>query len=158
MADVEETSLPGVGVRYDFPCRDGTRLGVITRYEGERDLVVYDSRDPDRARVSLRLSDEDASTLIDLLGGSQVSQRLDDLQDQIEDLSMQWVSVEAADVAGTSMADSQIRARTGAHVLAVARGDETFAAPRPDFVLERGDRVFVMGTSEAVTALIDLVR
>lgn len=36
MPDVEETMLPGVGVRYDFLTEGGKRIGVISHFSGRR--------------------------------------------------------------------------------------------------------------------------
>jgi TrkA domain protein len=69
--------VPGVGVRHDFTTSDGTRVGMLTHDSGERELLVYDERDPDECRTSLRLSEDDARALADLLGGSQVIEHLD---------------------------------------------------------------------------------
>ena len=69
MADVDETPLPGLGTRYDFVGEEsGDRLGVVTRFAGGRELLVYDRADPDRCRVSVPLSGDDSQTLVDLLG------------------------------------------------------------------------------------------
>ncbi len=159
MADVDETRLPGIGTRYDFVSEEsGDRLGVITRYGGGRELVVYDRADPDRCRVSVPLSGGDAQTMIDLLGGSQVSRHLDDLQAQMEGLVLEWLDVgEAAEVAGRSLGESQIHSRTGAYVVAVGRGDDAYPAPNAEFVLKEGDRLVALGTHEAVAALAPML-
>ena len=47
MADVRETKLPGVGVRHEFTTDDGTDLGVLVHHDGRREILVYDSDDPD---------------------------------------------------------------------------------------------------------------
>jgi len=77
MARIEETRLPGIGVRHDFAAADGTRVGVVTYDTGRRELLVYDERDPDECRPVLALDEDDARALADLLGGSQVIEHLD---------------------------------------------------------------------------------
>ena len=47
MADIEETELPGVGVRREFTTRAGMRLGVIQTRSGRRDLLLFDLDVPD---------------------------------------------------------------------------------------------------------------
>ena len=47
MADVRETKLPGVGVRHEFTTADGTDIGVLVHHDGRREILVYDSDDPD---------------------------------------------------------------------------------------------------------------
>ncbi len=61
-------------------------------------------------------------------------------------------------VAGLTLAESQIRSRTGAAVVAVKRGDEAISNPPPDTRLEAGDVVLILGTKEQVTAGEALLR
>ena len=48
--NIQETTLPGVGVRHEFTTDNGDRIGVITHHAGNRDVLVYDKMDPDIAR------------------------------------------------------------------------------------------------------------
>ncbi len=50
MATVSETPLPGLGVRFEFETRGGTRLGVLQHQTGRVDMLVYDPHDPERSR------------------------------------------------------------------------------------------------------------
>ena len=45
--EVEETPLPGIGLRHDLVVRAGQRLGVVSQVNGDRELVLYDREDPD---------------------------------------------------------------------------------------------------------------
>ena len=40
VVDIQETNLPGVGLRHDFTTRAGRQLGVVTHRTGRRDLLV----------------------------------------------------------------------------------------------------------------------
>lgn len=77
MARIEKTRLPGVGVRHDFTTSYGRRIGTLTLDSGERELVVFDERDPDECQMTLKLSEDDAWVLADLLGGSEVIEHLE---------------------------------------------------------------------------------
>jgi len=94
--EVFETALPGIGVRHEFVTRAGTRIGVITRRDGRRELVVYDRRDPDSCRDIVELSAEESAGMVELLGGSRVTERLGDLRHDVEGLSIQWITIPAA--------------------------------------------------------------
>ena len=72
MAEIDETELPGIGVRREFTTRDGTRLGVITNRTGRRDLLLYDRDDPDVCRSVVPLDERDSDVLADLLGAARV--------------------------------------------------------------------------------------
>ncbi len=76
MADIEETHLPGIGVRHDFQTSTGARIGVVTYRDGRREVLLFEERDPDECRASVTLGEEDARALADLLGGSQVIDHL----------------------------------------------------------------------------------
>ena len=151
--EVFETPLPGIGVRHEFMTSDGERLGVLTRRDGRRDLLLYDCDDPDSCRVTIELTPEDAAPMVELLGGSRVTERLQDLRHEVEGLSIQWVTIPPSQsMAGRTIADGEIRTRTGASVVAVIRGDQSIPGPGPDFRLEPGDVVLLMGSEPAVEA------
>ena len=45
--EVEETRLPGIGLRHDFVTAQGLRTGVITQRNGVRHVAIYDEDDSD---------------------------------------------------------------------------------------------------------------
>lgn len=47
--DIDETLLPGIGVRHDLMTRQDTRVGDVAHRTGIRELLVYDQADPDGA-------------------------------------------------------------------------------------------------------------
>jgi TrkA domain protein len=151
MSEVFETKLPGIGIRHEFTTKSGERVGVVTRRDGRRDLLLYDRWDPDSCKETVELTPSEAATMVELLGGSQVTERLEDLRLDVEGLSIQWVTLEPAKgLAGRSIADGGIRTRTGASVVAVIRGDQSIPGPGPDFVLAAGDVVLLMGSEPSV--------
>lgn len=154
MAEVTETQLPGVGVRYEFRTDDRDTVGVVHHHSGRREIVVYDRKDPDYARSVLELSADDSRTLSDLLGASQVTEALAAVQQRIEGLTLEWIEVtDESSMANRSIGDGQLRTRTGASVVAVIRGDTSEPAPSPDYVLEPGDVVVAVGTAEGLELL-----
>jgi TrkA domain protein len=160
MSEVEETKLPGVGVRYTFTTSDGERLGVIAHRGGKRELLVYDRGDPDSCSAVLGLEDDDARTLVDLLGGSEVSERLDETTRQsIEGLVFEWVEIdESSPYARVAIADIGLRSKTGASIVVVIRGRETITSPRSDVRLEPGDNAVLVGSPEAVAEAVAVLR
>jgi TrkA domain protein len=151
--EVFETPLPGIGVRHEFMTSDGERLGVVTRRDSRRELLLYDRDDPDSCRVTIELTPEEAATMVELLGGSRVTERLQDLRHEVEGLSIQWVTIPPRrSMAGRTIADGEIRSRTGASVVAVIRGDQSIPGPGPDFRFEPGDVVLLMASEPAVEA------
>lgn len=156
--EVFETALPGVGIRYDFTTEDGDRLGVVVRRDGKRDLAVYDAADPDAARTVIELTASESSTLVELLGGTKVTERIADLRHEVEGLSIEWVTMAAGrGLTEKTIGDGHIRTRTRASVVAVIRGETAFPGPGPEFRFETGDTVLVMGDVQAVQAATDIL-
>lgn len=158
MPEVGETRLPGVGVRHEFTTAGGERIAVLSHRSGRRELVVYDRGDPDVAATVLHLDRDDTRTLAELLGATQVSEALTSVQQQVEGLAIDWIAIQAGSrFAGATIADGAFRTRTGASVVAVARGESTIAAPGPDHRFEAGDVVVAVGTPEGLAQLRDLI-
>jgi TrkA domain protein len=156
--DIEETRLPGVGLRHDLSVRGGQRVGVVSQVNGDRELVLYDQDDPDACRAVLHLAPEEAGMLAELLGAPRVNERLARLREQVEGIATEGV-VLAADspYAGRTLGDAQIRSRTGASVVAVVRHEEVTPSPTPSFRFRAGDKVIVVGTDDGVAAVARLL-
>ncbi len=149
--DIYETPLPGVGVRYEFTAEGGDHVGVVVRRDGKRDIALYDRVDPDSCRGTVELSEGDAGKMAELLGGTNITARLDDLRHTIVGLAIEWVTIPAAGgLQGRTLASGRIRTETSASVVAVIRGDQGIPGIEPSFVFEAGDVVLVLGSDEAV--------
>lgn len=149
--EIFETPLPGVGVRYEFTAEGGDHVGVIVRRDGKRDIALYDREDPDSCTGVLELSESDAGKVAELLGGTQITARLDELMTQVAGLAIEWVTMPlVGGLTGRRIADGQIRTLTSASVVAIKRGDRAIPGPAPDFTFEHGDMVLVMGSYDAV--------
>ncbi|HUF33282.1 MAG TPA: cation:proton antiporter regulatory subunit [Acidimicrobiales bacterium] len=158
MAEVRETKLPGVGVRHDFVTSEGERIGVLVHRTGRRELLVYDREDPDSCRQVVHLDGDDTRTLSEVLGSSPVSEALGELQQEVEGLTIDWITVEDASTAvGRTLRDAALRARTGVSIVAVLRKGETIPSPGPDFVLEGGDTAVTVGTAAGTQDLTNLL-
>jgi TrkA domain protein len=156
--DVQETALPGVGLRYDFATASGHRLAVVARRTGDQELVLYAADDPDSARVVVLLRPEEANTLAEILGAPRIVDRLTDLHRQIQELIVEQMELPpGSPYDGRTLGDTRARTRTGASIVAVVREHEVVASPRPDFVLRGGDVLVVVGTDEGTRAVADII-
>lgn len=159
MTVVSETPLPGVGIRFEFQTASGRRVAVIHHRSGRKELTVDDVRDPDASREILSLDEQDSRTLAELLGGSQIARELDQLQQRISGLGIDWLRVqEGAPFAGGTIGDTQARTRTGVSIVAVLRGDDAVPAPGPEQVLQADDTLVVVGTPRGIEELAVLLR
>ena len=159
MTKIEETQLPGVGVRHDFVTKAGERIGMISHRTGRRDLLIYDRIDPDACQNVIRLEEEDSHILADLLGASQVTERLTKLQQSVEGLTIDWMPITSSWACnGLMIKDTQLRARTGVTIIAVVRAGQTNPVPGPDFQLKGGDTAVVIGTAEGIQRALALLQ
>lgn len=149
MADIVETSLPGIGIRYDFACRSGPRLGVVVRHSGRRELAVYDEADPDRVASTVDLAEDESAALAELLGGTRITEQLTDLTRTVAGLAVDWLPLDPGSPTRT-IGGTGLRTRTGATVVAILRGDDTLPAPGPADELRPGDTLVLIGTPEGI--------
>jgi TrkA domain protein len=151
MVKLDETPLPGVGVRYDFDGRFGKRVGVITHRDGRRELFVSLREDPDACAQSIVLAEDEAEAVADLLGGSAVTRRMAQSMQDIEGLAMDWLPLsDTTPFDGQPLGSTMLRTRTGASIVAIMRGGGAIPAPGPDFTLRARDTVVVVGTADGV--------
>ncbi|HEX2028788.1 MAG TPA: cation:proton antiporter regulatory subunit [Nitriliruptorales bacterium] len=159
MREVDETPLPGVGVRFSFRSGAGRRLSVVVHHTGRRDVYVQAARDPDASEQILELDEGDSQLLAELLGGSRVVHDLERLQHLSSELALDWLVVEADSPADQrSIGQLQLRSTTGVTVVAVLRDGQTLPTPGPDFTLRSGDTAVVVGTPANIRRVRDLLR
>jgi TrkA domain protein len=149
--------LPGIGVCQEIGLHNGSRVGVVTRRNGVRDIVLYDE-EGDGALGSISLDDDEANAVAELLGAPQLVARLSDLLDQAGDLVTEQLPIPAGSpYAGRPLGDTQARTRTGASIVAILRSGVPHPSPTPDFALRAGDFVVTVGTREGVDAVAKIL-
>lgn len=159
MAQIEETRLPGVGLRHDFVTRAGRRVGVIAHRTGHRELLVYARDDPDACTEVVDLDEADSSALVEILGGSQVSASVADLRQSVEGLAIDWVPIRPDwSAAGYTIGDTQLRRRTGVSIVALLRDGTTIPSPEPSQDLCAGDTAVVVGTPGGISNAVVLLQ
>lgn len=157
--DVERTALPGIGLRHEFRTSKGQLAAVVSHVSGRRDIVLYAAGDPDTITATLSLTTDEANGVAELLGTARIVERLADLQRQVVGLQTTQIPVMAGSpFDGRTLGDTQARTRTGASIVAVIRGGEILASPRPDFLFHPGDLVVAVGTAEGTGAVADIFR
>ena len=106
--DLFETPLPGIGTRYEFTTDHNDHVCVVVRRDGARDIVLFDHDDPDSTRGSVELSPHEAGNLAELLGGTSITARLDELKHQVEGLEIVWVTMpQSGGLTGKTIADGK---------------------------------------------------
>src|SRR5690606_6082216 len=95
------------------------------------------------------------AVLIDPEEEHRVLRGLLDAEDSIE---LRWLSLPpGSPIAGQTLAEANLRARTGASVVAIMRDSQLTANPKSGTVFQPGDRVGVIGDQEQIAAVESLL-
>lgn len=157
MTHVERVKLPGIGILHKFVSDQGYKIGVVHHRSGDNDLVVHRLSDDADAKLVMRLTDDEAHTLADLLGGTTVSEGITALQN-LPGLSIDWLQVGYQSAcAGATLGHPKVGGN-GVSVVAVIRGEQTIPSPGPDFRVFPGDTLVAVGTPESVTELFTMLQ
>jgi CPA2 family monovalent cation:H+ antiporter-2 len=79
------------------------------------------------------------------------------LTDLLDEVATHWVDVPSSFEGSRSLSDLDVRAHTGANVVAVERAGSMTPSPDPSFEVQRGDRLLTLGSPEAIERLRELV-
>ncbi len=132
----------------------GASCVVAEEYEGSIELVRQALAQFDFHAGAIRnfaeaLRDEDYEAI-----RSTPGLELDPwLVDLLRESEHEWITVPHRFAGGRSLAELDVRARTGVSVVAVDRRGAVDAVPSPDFAPRAGDRLLVLGTSDGLTDL-----
>ena len=152
--DLEETLLPGVGVRYEMRCTSGQSLGIVVQREGGAEISVYDARDPDRATGMFRLSPAEADAVAEVLGAPRLTQRFADLSKEVPGLESGRLTIAAGSpFVGRPLGETRARTLTGCSIVAVVRGADVIPSPGPKQVLQAGDVLVAIGSDTGLGQL-----
>lgn len=144
---------------HTFVTEDGGKVGVVTHRSGASDLISFaDAEDGEAHKVSLRLDDDEARTLAELLGGTTITESLSGLE-QIPGLSIDWFPVDYDHhIAGQPLGSMTDRGLPGVTVVAVVRGESANPGPDNDFTVFPGDTLVVAGAPEKVAKAFQFYR
>ncbi len=145
--DLRETRLPGVGVKYAFRTAQGGRLSVILHNDGQRDIYYYRRADDEDPTAVIELHDDEARQLGAIIGGAYERPRIvEELEMALGELQIEWVPVpDTSPAIGHTLAQLQLRARTGVTVIAILREPEPVSGAQPDDAVQQGDTLVAVG-------------
>ncbi|MBA2695649.1 MAG: cation:proton antiporter regulatory subunit [Actinobacteria bacterium] len=154
---VVETILPGVGIKYELTTRAGIPLSLIVEREGGSVLVAYDSRDPDRASLSVPLDDDETEALAGLLNGASMVHRIGEAA-ELPGVTTARVRIdEGAAFDGLPLGEIKARTLTGCSIVAIVRGVDVITSPGPEEVLHGRDLLVVVGTGTGLYQLREIL-
>jgi TrkA domain protein len=148
MVDVRRVTLPGVGVLHSFETADGVELAVVAHRTGSSDLVARPASSDDDAATTVRLDEDEARTLADLLGGTRIVESITEL-DELPGVPIDWLTIDADDaIAGRPI--GVVPTATGVALVAIVRDDHAHPSPAADFVVQAGDTIVAVGPTEGI--------
>lgn len=134
------TRLPGVGERIELRDTNGRKVSVVRRKSGHVEIHTPGSGEPIELEPAVAAS-AGAFVAGHYLLPPEVAQRIDDV---LEMLVIDWVRVRPGDAAaGRTIADLEVRRRTGVTIVAILRGSLSIVAPDPGARLEVGDDLVI---------------
>lgn len=156
--EVREATLPGIGKKYVMPLRAGGNLAIIVRPDGERQVFHF-LDDEDRPFDVVKVERDEAQQVANLLGRAMVgAPELDKLELVLGALEIEWVRLDdRSELVGRTLAESKLRGRTGASVVAVIRGDDAIPNPPIDTRFRVGDTLLLIGDDEQTDAARRLI-
>ncbi len=156
--ELRETDLPGIGKKYDLILENGKEVAIIIYSTGKREIYLMEDEEP---LCTIELSDEESREIGFLLAGA-VYQPIPSSKMELimKEMVMEWIKVEeGSNFENKTIADLQVRKRTGASIIAIVRGDKIIPSPDPyKEIIRAGDTLVVVGTRNQVNQVISFCK
>lgn len=147
---MNESELPGVGIKYWLDLTSQKRITII-RHESGRFEVAFTANNSEIPEYFGEFTEEEAIDIGSVLA-QKVHQRIVEKMDVlIKNLIIEWFKV-PSDFLQKSIGDIQIRKRTGVSVVAILRERETIPGPGPHDNILPQDVLLIVGKRESVEA------
>ncbi len=155
---IKETELPGVGKKYVIELEEGGELTLIIHNTGRRELYLMEEDDEEPSCV-FSLNEEEARELGFLLAGTTYQTvGTGKMEMLMKEIVMEWVKVgENSNFIGKTIAELEIRKKTGVSIIAIIRDGTMVPSPDPHKEkIQAGDTLIVVGTREQLLKFLEL--
>ncbi|ANA81182.1 potassium:proton antiporter [Paenibacillus glucanolyticus] len=159
MSIIRESDLPGIGKKFLIQARSGDKLVVVIHDDGRRELYHFEDDNPEESISQITLEDDEARQIAGIIGGMTYKPKaLETIEVTLEDLIIEWARIEPHyQCVGQSIAELQVRQRTGANVLAIVNKKEQRINPGPDDILTAGSTLVLAGERKQIKQLKELL-
>ena len=160
MSAIRETSLPGVGRKFQIEAASGDRLVIVIHDDGTRELYHFTRKDPDRVASVVTLADSEARQIAGIIGGlTYVPKALPSAEIVLDDLLLEWYPIEKGSACiGKTIRDLQVRTASGASIVSIIEPDRIKRInPEADTTLNEGATLILAGDRKTIASLKQLL-
>lgn len=160
MSTIRETTLPGVGRKFQIEAASGDRLVIVIHDDGTRELYHFTRRDPDRVASVVTLADSEARQIAGIIGGlTYVPKALPSAEIVLDDLLLEWYTIEKGSACiGKTIRDLQVRTASGASIVSIIEPDRIKRInPEADTILNEGATLILAGDRKTIANLKQLL-
>ncbi|WP_152394864.1 cation:proton antiporter regulatory subunit [Paenibacillus guangzhouensis] len=160
MGIIRESDLPGIGKKYQIDTVSGDKMVVIIHDDGRREIYHFYDEDPEETISQVTLEDEEARQIAAIIGGMSYKPKvLETVQVTLEELVIEWCKIEASYACvNKSIAELQVRQRTGATILAIVEKGKQKINPGPDDLLSANATLVIAGERQQIKQLKHLLQ
>ncbi len=149
---LRSVNLPGVGTKYEIETEKGDTIAIFFTKTGT--IQMYTLQNGCQTPSAAVMTPIEARRLGNILTGAIIEADKESVEIAFSALADLRVTIHTfsipKSVAGKTIEDLQIRAKTGATIIAVCRHDKNIINPPPAFTFETGDAALVIGESDQI--------
>jgi len=145
-------NLPGVGTKYEIETDKGDTIAIFFTKTGT--IQMYTLQNGCKTPSAAVMNPVEARRLGNILTGAIIEADKESVEIAFSALADLRITIHTffipQRIVGKTIEDLQIRAKTGATIIAVCRNDKNIINPPPSFVFEDGDATLVIGESDQI--------
>ncbi|MDD3135333.1 MAG: TrkA C-terminal domain-containing protein [Methanoregula sp.] len=148
-------NLPGIGTKYEFSTDKGDTVAIFFTRTGT--VQMYTLQQGCQTPSAAEMTPMEARRLGNILTGAIIEADQESVEIAFSALADLRITLHTliipASIDGKTIEDLQIRAKTGATVIAVSRHSMNIINPPASFVFEAGDTALVIGETDQIKKL-----
>ncbi|MVO98488.1 MULTISPECIES: cation:proton antiporter regulatory subunit [Paenibacillus] len=159
MSIIKESDLPGIGKKYQVITSSGDKMVIVVHNDGRREVYHFEDDNPDESISMVTMEDEEARQVAAIIGGMTYKPTaLETIEVSLENLIIEWSRIEPHFISvGKSIAELQVRERTGATILALVEKKNQKITPGPDDIISADMTVVMAGERKQIKLLKELL-
>ncbi|MFA7303736.1 MAG: TrkA C-terminal domain-containing protein [Methanoregula sp.] len=148
-------NLPGIGTKYEFSTDKGDTVAIFFTRTGT--VQMYTLQQGCQTPSAAEMTPMEARRLGNILTGAIIEADQESVEIAFSALADLRITLHTliipASIGGKTIEDLQIRAKTGATIIAVSRHSMNIINPPASFVFEAGDTALVIGETDQIKKL-----